>query len=83
MISELDAYGERISDIHIKDRILNGGPVKLGDGCADFYKFFTKLKEFNYTGPFIMQAYRDNEALEIFKAQLIWIKQVIQKTYEN
>ena len=83
LISELDAYGERISDIHIKDRVLNGGPVKLGDGCADFYKFFTKLKEFNYTGPFIMQAYRDNEGLEIFKAQLLWIKQVMQKAYEN
>jgi L-ribulose-5-phosphate 3-epimerase len=82
-ISELDAYGERISDIHIKDRLLNGGPVKLGDGSADFVKFFTKLKEFNYKGPFIMQAYRDNEGLEIFKAQLLWIKKVMKNSYEN
>jgi len=29
-IEKLSAYGERISDIHIKDRTLNGGSVKLG-----------------------------------------------------
>ena len=69
-IEELDAYGSRITDIHIKDRILGGGPVLLGTGDADFDKFFNKLAEFNYKGPFIMQAYRDDEGLGIFKQQL-------------
>jgi len=72
-IEELNTYGERISDIHIKDRILSGGPICLGDGSADFSTFFKKLKEFNYQGPFIMQAYRDDEGVEIFKQQLEWI----------
>ena len=70
---ELSAYGERITDIHIKDRILGGGPVILGEGNADFAKFFEKLKEFNYQGPFIMQAYRDDEGVKIFKKQLNWV----------
>ena len=74
---ELSAYGERITDIHIKDRILGGGPVILGEGNADFAKFFEKLKEFNYQGPFIMQAYRDDEGVFIFKSQLDWIKRYI------
>lgn len=78
---ELNAYGNRITDIHIKDRILGGGPVTLGEGNADFVKFFNKLKEFNYTGPFIMQAYRDEEGIEIFKKQLSWIKPYIDKLY--
>ena len=39
-IEELDAYGTRITDIHIKDRELNGGPVVLGEGHADFKKIF-------------------------------------------
>jgi L-ribulose-5-phosphate 3-epimerase len=72
---ELEAYGDRITDVHIKDRVLSGGPVVLGEGNADFGKFFTKLKEFNYQGPFIMQAYRDKEGVAIFKNQLNWIKQ--------
>ncbi len=74
---ELAAYGDKITDIHIKDRVLDGGPVTLGEGNANFSKFFTKLKEFNYQGPFIMQAYRDDEGVEIFKSQLDWIKRYL------
>ena len=74
---ELAAYGNRITDIHIKDRRLAGGPVTLGEGNADFVKFFNKLEEFNYQGPFIMQAYRDDEGVEIFKKQLDWIKEYL------
>jgi L-ribulose-5-phosphate 3-epimerase len=74
---ELAAYGDRITDIHIKDRILGGGPVRLGHGNADFIKFFNELKNFNYQGPFIMQAYRDDEGIEIFKKQLKYILPLI------
>lgn len=74
LVEELNTYGNKITDIHIKDRQLGGGPVILGKGNADFFKFFKKLKEFNYKGPFIMQAYRDDEGIEIFKQQLEWIK---------
>jgi sugar phosphate isomerase/epimerase len=74
---ELEAYGDRITDIHIKDRVLDGGPVTLGEGNADFGKFFSKLKEFDYQGPFIMQAYRDDEGVEIFKKQMDWVKKYL------
>lgn len=81
-IEELTAYGDRISDIHIKDRLINGGPVVLGEGNADFAKFFSKLLEFGYQGPFIMQAYRDDEGVEIFKKQLSWIKPYLDAFYD-
>ena len=74
VIEELEYYGTRITDIHIKDRILGSNSVELGKGDADFSKFFNKLKEFDYKGPFIMQAYRDDEGVDIFKRQLDWIK---------
>ena len=73
-VEELECYGKRITDIHIKDRVLGGGPVKLGEGDADFSVFFNKLKDFDYQGPFIMQAYRDEEGVDIFKKQLDWVK---------
>jgi L-ribulose-5-phosphate 3-epimerase len=76
---ELVTYGDRITDIHIKDRVLDGGPVTLGEGNADFGKFFSKLEEFDYQGPFIMQAFRDDEGVEIFKQQLEWIKQFLNE----
>jgi len=74
---ELAAYGDRITDIHIKDRLLGGGPVTLGEGNADFTKFFDKLEEYDYQGPFIMQAYRDDEGVKIFRKQLNWIKKYL------
>jgi len=76
---ELETYGDRITDIHIKDRLLGGGPVTLGEGNADFVNFFRKLKKFDYKGPFIMQAYRDDEGVEIFKKQLDWIKKYLNE----
>ena len=72
-VEELNAYGDKITDIHIKDRELGGGPVVLGQGNANFESFFDKLQNFNYKGPFIMQAYRDEEGVEVFKQQLNWI----------
>ena len=77
-VEELNAYGHSISDIHIKDRLKGGGPVLLGQGSTDFDAFFTKLKDLNYLGPFIMQAYRDDEGVEIFKKQLAWIKPYLE-----
>lgn len=74
---ELAAYGSRITDIHIKDRVKNGGSVLLGQGNADFKNFFTQLKKYNYQGPFIMQAFRDDEGVKLFKNQLEWVKKYI------
>ncbi len=79
LVEELDHYGEKISDIHIKDRVLDGDSVELGKGNADFQSFFTKLKEFDYKGPFILQAYRDDEGVEIFKKQLDWVKKYLHE----
>jgi L-ribulose-5-phosphate 3-epimerase len=79
LVDELDAYGSQITDIHIKDRKLGDGSIELGKGDADFPLFFQKLKEFDYHGPFIMQAYRDDEGLSIFNKQLHWIKSIINE----
>jgi L-ribulose-5-phosphate 3-epimerase len=78
LTEELDTYGDKITDIHIKDRVLDGGPVMLGEGSVDFNKFFKKIKEFDFNGPFIMQAFRDDEGLNVFKNQLSWIKPYLE-----
>ncbi len=80
--SELNSYGHRITDIHIKDRILNGGSVVLGNGNAKFELFFSLLKQYKYADLFIMQVYRDDEGLSIFKQQLAWIMPFLEE-YEK
>ncbi|NLW91141.1 MAG: sugar phosphate isomerase/epimerase [Syntrophomonadaceae bacterium] len=76
---ELAAYGEYISDVHIKDRKLGGGSVELGSGDTDFDTFFNCLARVKYNGPFIMQAFRDDEGVEVFKRQLAWVKPRLEK----
>ena len=71
---EFAAYGDRITDIHIKDRVKNGFSVCLGQGSADFTQIFKCVQNYGYSGPFIMQAFRDDDGLEIFKTQLTWLK---------
>ncbi len=71
---ELAAYGVRITDIHIKDRKKGGGSVVLGTGDTDFDAFFDALSALDYDGPFIMQAYRDDEGVAVFQKQLDWIQ---------
>ena len=73
-IKEFECYGSRISDIHIKDRKLKGGSVLLGTGDTDFKSFFKLLSKLDYNGPFILQAFRDDEGLEITKQQFNWVK---------
>ena len=79
---EFKYYGDRISDIHIKDRIVNGKSVCLGEGNVDFNKFFKVLKKINYKSAFIMQAYRDEEGINIFKKQKsFFIDQITKHEY--
>lgn len=77
-IEEFNYYGSRISDIHIKDRKLNGGSVELGTGDVDFKRFFDALKTIDYGAPFVMQVYRDDEGVDVFKKQLALFKRLIE-----
>ena len=80
---EFAAYGDRITDIHIKDRVKNGFSVCLGQGSADFTKIFKCVQNYGYSGPFIMQAFRDDAGLEIFKTQLTWLRSLIGNIEES
>ena len=71
-VEEFKAYGNKISDLHIKDRLIGNGPVPLGEGNADFPKIFDLLSKYDYQGLLIFQAYRDDEGIKIFKDQLNW-----------
>jgi L-ribulose-5-phosphate 3-epimerase len=73
-IEEFENYGSRISDIHIKDRKLNGGSVILGTGDTRFDLFFAAFKTIAFRGPLIMQAFRDEQGIDIFEQQLSFFK---------
>ena len=66
---EFEYYGERIKNIHIKDRQIKGNTVRLGMGNANFKKLFINIKKFNYKGSLILQtaraANKNNDVKEI------------------
>ncbi len=61
---EISTYGQYLSNVHIKDRVLHGTTVPLGTGNADFDKLFRGLKEAGYKGSFTFQSARQEEGKE-------------------
>lgn len=55
---EIAAYGDRIINVHVKDRILSGTTVPLGTGGANFEAVFSALAKIGYKGNFILQTAR-------------------------
>jgi hexulose-6-phosphate isomerase len=55
---EIAAYGHRIVNVHIKDRVLGGATVPLGTGSADFETVFVALAKAGYRGNYILQTAR-------------------------
>ena len=82
IFEEFKLYGNRISDIHIKDRVLGGGSVVLGAGNANFKSFFQVFSKIDFKGPIVMQVYRDEEGVDIFKKQFDWFKLKIKNEYD-
>jgi L-ribulose-5-phosphate 3-epimerase len=55
---EFAAYGERIVNVHVKDRLLGGTTAPLGTGNAKFETVFAALARQNYKGNYILQTAR-------------------------
>lgn len=57
-VQEVGAYGQKILNVHVKDRVRNGTTVPLGKGDADFPAVFSALGKIDYAGRFVLQAAR-------------------------
>lgn len=79
-VAEISAYGERILNVHIKDRVLGGTTVPLGTGNAQFDQVFAALARAGYQGTYILQTARaaDGKHAEVLcryrDMALDWIK---------
>ena len=60
-IEEFQAIGNRIFNVHVKDRPLNGTTVPLGDGDANFPLVFGLLRAYEYAHNYILQTARAND----------------------
>lgn len=76
---EITTYGHRINNVHIKDRMLHGTTVPLGQGNAQFEKVFSCLKAINYSGNYILQTARatDNNHASVLNKYINMVKKWI------
>jgi hexulose-6-phosphate isomerase len=77
---ELNAYGQRILNVHVKDRKLGGTTVPLGTGNADINLVIQKLQEFDYSGGLTMQAARGENDVETAKEQLTYVRSLLKNS---
>lgn len=77
MGKEISAYGQHISNVHIKDKLMGGTTVPLGTGSVDFLLLFSLLRKINYTGAVTLQAARgeDGREVETIKHHVAFIQQ--------
>lgn len=59
-VEEINLLSSWIVNVHVKDRVLHGGTVPLGQGDANFEQFFGSLSDVNYSGDFIIQGARED-----------------------
>tara|TARA_Y100001970_G_scaffold215291_1_gene263341 strand:+ start:674 stop:1510 length:837 start_codon:yes stop_codon:yes gene_type:complete len=75
--TEFSYYGSYIKNIHVKDRILKGKTIRLGEGNANFKKVFKNIKKINYNKLLILQTARSlikNKDFEELKINMDYIK---------
>lgn len=77
---EMQAYSQRITNVHIKDRKLGGSTVPLGTGNAKIRDVLEGLKDVNYSGNFILQTARDVDGNHVLALErnLAWTKQQLE-----
>ena len=72
--------GNRILNVHVKDRVLNGATVPLGEGNADFPEVFKLLRDYGYHSDYILQTARATDENHVSRLLayknliLAWIK---------
>ena len=78
-IEEFKAFGNKILNVHVKDRILGGSTVPLGAGDSDIKLVFQKLNEIGYRGGITMQAARGEDDVAVAKEQLSYTLELIKQ----
>ena len=78
---EMDAYGEKIATVHVKDRVKGDGTVPLGSGDADFDIVFSLLGQKDFDGPIVLQAAREGDEIPTVKRYVNFLHDYLEKYF--
>lgn len=74
---ELDCIGRWIVNVHVKDRVRNGGTVCLGQGAADLPVTLGGLRRVGYAGPLILQVARDGDEMAHARRNADYVRRLL------
>jgi hexulose-6-phosphate isomerase len=74
---ELSSYGERINNVHIKDRVLGGSTVEFGTGDSNIKGVLKFLSNLNYDKGIVIQGARGVNDIKTAQNQLEFTKKII------
>ena len=87
--TELERGIHRIAAVHVKDTLAVTAnypgkfkDVPFGNGCVDFIKCFKKLKELDYSGPFLIEMWSEkaeNPMREVLNAKK-WVEERLRES---
>ena len=72
--ADVRLMGPLLCGIHVKDRVLGGGSVYLGEGAAGFPACFAALREVGYTGPVTLQPFFGGDFLGDAKRNVEFVR---------
>lgn len=78
---EWNFYGEKISSVHVKDRMRAGPTVPLGLGSVNFEKFFQIARDKGYEGLFVIQGARGQEDVATARAYKKFVESFVKRFY--
>lgn len=78
---EWESYGDLISSIHVKDRLLGGPSVPLGTGSAQMESLFQLAHKMGYEGRFVIQGARGSNDVETARRYKDFVTGLIEKYY--
>ncbi len=74
---EIESYGSRIVNVHVKDRPLGGSTVPLSEGSLQLKKVLSELKKSKYSGNYILQTARaknNDHVVELIKNRKFFLE---------
>ena len=83
--SEVVTLNRLIKNVHVKDRVIGGGSVRLGRGATDFSTYLEALKQIEYNNNFILQTARsqNEQHFEELSLNLQFFRSALEKAGFN
>ena len=77
IVNEIHILGDRLINLHIKDKPVGGSSVMLGQGDADLRGAFSALNDIGYQGNLILESYFGENVVEDTRNNINYLRGLI------